>query len=61
MDRTLRWHERLLVRLLLRSPRVDRILIVQVAGESAAERQQNAQQMMRELHRQQLEELYHSS
>lgn len=58
MDRPLRWHERLLIRLLLLSPRIDKVLIVQY-GQSAPELiAAERAQLQLEQCRQHLERLY---
>ncbi len=58
MLRPLHWYERLLIRLLARSPRIDQILIVQMPGETAADRQQNMAAMRMQMAANQLEQLY---
>lgn len=49
MDRTLRWYERLVVQLLLRSPRVDSVVIMQMSGATAAERRVQAARMLQSM------------
>ena len=58
MLRPLHWYERLLIRFLARSPRIDQILIVQMPGETAAERQRNMAVMRMQMAANQLEQLY---
>lgn len=58
MIRSLRWHERLLLQWLARSPRIDQILIVQMPGKSAAERQQQLAAMRFHQAAAHFEELY---
>lgn len=64
MDRTLRWYERLLVDLLVRSPRIDSILILQFPGKTPAERRAKTARMLQLLRHEQeldkLERLFHS-
>lgn len=61
MTRPLRWHERLLIRLLLRSPRIDRVLILQYGRITPQQCDLFAAQMQQEYRRQHLERLYRSS
>lgn len=61
VNRPLRWHERLLIRLLLRSPRVDKVLIVQYGTSHPLACSQSAARMQQDYCRQQLEKLYQSS
>ena len=58
MLRPLRWYERLAIRFLARSPRIDQILIVQMPGETAAERQHNLTRLQQQQVIGQLEHLY---
>lgn len=64
MNRSLRWHERLLVQLLVRSPRIDALLILQMPGATAAERNLRAALTLQKLEHQarvdRLEQLYQS-
>lgn len=61
VTRPLRWHERLLLRLLLRSLRVDRVLILQYRRATSQQCRVFAAQMQLEFCRQHLEQLYRSS
>lgn len=61
VNRFLRWHERLLIRLLLRSPRVDKVLIVHYGSASPQQCDLTAAQVQQKLLKQQLDRLYHSS
>lgn len=61
VNRPLRWHERLLIRLLLRSPRVDKVLIVQYGTGSPRPVARSAAQMQQVFRRQHLEQLYRAS
>lgn len=58
MNRPLRWHERLLIKLLLMSPRVDKVLIVQYGAAFPGHCSETAALLQQELCRQQLERLY---
>lgn len=59
MLRPLRWHERLLVRLLLlRSPRIDLIELHQFPGDTPAQRQQAAARYRLQKLAQRLELIY---
>jgi len=56
--RSLLWYERLLLNWLARSPRIDQLLIVQMPGGSAAERQQQLAAIRLQQAAAHLEELY---
>jgi hypothetical protein len=60
MLRPLRWHERLLLRLLARSPRIDQILILQYPCAMTAQQQQDAAELQRQIVNHHLEQLYQS-
>lgn len=61
VNRPLRWHERLLIRLLLRSPRIDKVLIVQYGSASQEQCDRIDAQLQQKHSRQLLEQLYRAS